>query len=92
MAAFDTHRAVRRLTAAGVDEEPAEAIVEVVGDATGEITTKADLQAAVDLVVAQIHADLQRSLRVQAAWIVGVLVGLATVATSGAALLVMAFG
>ena len=92
MAAFDTHQAVRRLTTAGVDEEPAEAIVGVVGDATGELATKADLQAAVDLVVAQIHAELHRSLRVQAAWIVGVLVGLATVATSGAALLVMAFG
>ncbi len=88
MAAFDTHQAVRRLTAAGVDEEPAEAIVEVVGDATSDLATKAD----VELAVAQMTAELHRALRIQGAWIVGVLVGLATVATSGAALLVRLFG
>lgn len=92
MAAFDTHQAVRRLTAAGVDEEPAEAIVEIVGDATGELATKADLQVAVDLAVAQMTAELHRALRVQAAWIVGVLVGLATIASTIIALGISLFG
>ena len=88
MAAFDTHRAVRRLLAAGVDEEPAEAIVEVVGDAKVDPATKAH----VELAVAQMTAELHRALRIQGAWIVGVLVGLATVAGSGAALLIRLFG
>jgi hypothetical protein len=92
MAAFDTHQAVRRLTAAGVDEEPAEAIVEVVGDAIGDIATKVDLQAAVDLAVVQMTAELHRALRVQAAWIVGVLVGLATIASTIIALGISLFG
>lgn len=88
MAAFDTHRAVRRLMAAGVDEEPAEAIVEVVGDAKVDLATKAH----VELAAAQMTAELHRALRIQGAWIVGVLVGLATVAASGAAVLFGLFG
>ncbi len=88
MAAFDTHQAVRRLTAAGVDEEPAEAIVEVVGDALTDVATKADIE----LAVAKMTAELHRALRVQAAWIVGVLVGLATIASTIIALGISLFG
>ncbi len=88
MAAFDTHQAVRRLTAAGVDEEPAEAIGEVIGGATLDPATRAH----VELAVARMTAELHRALRIQGAWIVGVLVGFAAVAASGAALLIRLFG
>ena len=87
MAAFDTHRAVRQLTASGMDEAPAEAVVEVVGDAMGSLATKADLTTTrealssdLEVAVAQLTAELHRSLRVQGMWIVGTLVALATLA------------
>ena len=76
MATFDTHEAVRRLTASGMDEAPAEAVVDVVGVATGELATKRDLEVA----VAQLTAEMHRALRVQGMWIVGTLVALATLA------------
>lgn len=82
MAAFDTHHAVRRLTASGMEEPSGEAIVEVVGDATGELATKGDVNAAVDLAVARLTAEMHRALRVQAAWIIGILTGLATIASA----------
>ena len=75
MAAFDTHQAFGRLTAAGMDEAPAEAVVEVVSGAHSDLVTKADL----NLAVAQLTAEMHRSLRVQGMWIVGVLTGLATI-------------
>ena len=41
---FDTHRAVRNLQAAGIDESQAEAMVEMVCDALGEgVATKSDI-------------------------------------------------
>ena len=37
---FDTLRAVRQLRGSGMDEEPAEAVVEVVGEATSPLVTR----------------------------------------------------
>ena len=76
MATFDTHEAVRQLTASGMDEAPAEAVVDVVGDAMADLVTKSDLEVA----VAQLTAEMHRALRVQGMWIVGTIVGLATLA------------
>ena len=42
---FDTLRAVRKLRGSGMDEEPAEAVVEVVGDATSPLVTLEMLQS-----------------------------------------------
>ncbi len=44
---FDTHRAVKRLQSAGLDEPLAEAVVTAIGEATdGRLATKEDLVAA----------------------------------------------
>ncbi len=37
---FDTLRAVRKLRGSGMDEEPAEAVVDVVGEATSPLVTR----------------------------------------------------
>ena len=92
MAAFDTHQAVRRLTASGMEEPSAEATVEVVGDATRELATKDDVNVAVDLAVAQLTAEMHKALRVQGAWIVGILTGLATIASAAIAIGFMVVG
>ncbi len=42
---FDTLRAVRKLRGSGMDEEPAGAVVEVVGDATSPLVTLEMLQS-----------------------------------------------
>lgn len=101
MAAFDTHSAVQRLTTSGMDEAPAEAVVDVIGDAMGDLVTRGDLNATrvalsadLELAVAQLTAELHRALRVQGMWIVGILTGLATIASVviGAALLALGAG
>ena len=43
---LDTHAAIKRLTAAGLDTAQAEAIVDTVSQADDQLVTKADLQAA----------------------------------------------
>lgn len=99
MAAFDTHSAVRRLTASGMEEAPAEAVVDVVGDAMGDLVTRGDLNstrqalgADLDVAVAQLTAELHRALRVQGMWIVGTIVGLATIASLMVATALMVLG
>ena len=42
-AAFDTHAAVKQLRAAGVNDEQAETLVDIIGRAIGDPVTKADL-------------------------------------------------
>ena len=44
--AFDTERAARRLTDAGLDERAANGVADVVGSATNGLATEASLQAA----------------------------------------------
>ena len=45
MAVFDTHKAVKTLTAAGFSEEKAEALITAMGDARTDLThAKADLK------------------------------------------------
>ena len=60
--AFDTHKAVKALQAAGAAEPLAEAVVETVGEAVGaNVATKADLaevQAGLESEIAAVRADL----------------------------------
>ena len=88
MVAFDTHQAVRGLTASGMEVTSAEAIVDVLNHATRELVTKDDL----DLAVARLTAEMHRALRVQAAWIVGMLTGLATIAAAMIAIAAVVVG
>ena len=89
--AFDTHKAVKALQAAGAAEPLAEAVVATVGEAVGEnVATKADIaevQAALKADLAEVKAELKtdlaalesrlhRYLWVMAAGIVGLTVAL----------------
>lgn len=71
--AFDTHQAVKVLTAAGADESLAEAVVATVGEAvSGNVATKADLAevkaelkseiVAVKAEIAEVRAELKIDL------------------------------
>lgn len=44
MAIFDTHRAVKVLTAAGFEEAKAEAVIDAVGESHEDLATKGDLR------------------------------------------------
>ena len=69
---FDTHQAVRRLEAAGIETRQAEAIVSEMRDAAGvdltDFATKADLAAS----VAGLRADMYRALWFQGGAIVAI--------------------
>ena len=60
--AFDTHQAVKALTAAGADETLAEAVVSTIGDAvSGNVATKTDLakvEAGLKGDIAAVKAEL----------------------------------
>ena len=88
MVAFDTYQAVRRLTTSGMEVTSAEAIVDVLNHATRELVTKDDLE----LAVARLTAEMHRALRVQAAWIGGMLTGLATIAAAMIAIAAVVVG
>ncbi|MCY3655914.1 MAG: hypothetical protein OXG95_04795 [Chloroflexi bacterium] len=82
-----------------MEEAPAEAVVDVVGDAMGDLVTRGDLNstrqalsADLDVAVAQLTAELHRALRVQGMWIVGTIVGLATIASLMVATALMVLG
>ena len=55
MAVFDTHKAVKTLTAAGFNETQAEALIGAVGESHEALATKADLQDLAQMT----KADLQ---------------------------------
>ena len=60
--AFDTHKAVKALQAAGAAEPLAEAVVATVGEAVGEnVATKADL-AEVKTEIAEVKAELKAEI------------------------------
>ena len=63
MAVFDTHRAVKTLTAAGFNETQAEALIGAVGESHEALATKADLQDLAQMTKAEIQA---LDIRIQA--------------------------
>ena len=95
--AFDTLGAARRLKAAGIEAEQAEAIVEVMGQSVNQLVTVerfeagiATLQARIDAVRTELRAEIARSLLIA----VGIMIAanalmmaiLGVVLTSGASL------
>ena len=54
--AFDTLDAARRLKAAGIDSEHAEAIVEVMGQSVKQLVTREHFDAGIAKLGAQLHA------------------------------------
>ncbi len=73
-AAFDTHKAVKTLTAAGVEEAQAEVLVDTFGGAlTGTLATKEDLERAGEKLsgeIAQVRGEIagtEEKLRVEIA-------------------------
>ena len=76
-ATFDTQVAVMALRDSGLDEGPVIAIVNTIRDALGasldEVSTKADLEAT----VAELRADLYRALWIQGAGLVAIQIAIA---------------
>lgn len=77
---FDTLKFARKLKAAGLTEEAAEAIAEGVGEFdASDLATKGDiaeLRAATKTDIAELRADLYRQLWIMAIGIVGLTVTL----------------
>ena len=71
---FDTHAAVKQLRAAGVQDEQAETLVDIISRAIGDPVTRADLEplatkefvraeiAGVEGRVAGLHAEMQSQI------------------------------
>ena len=76
---FDTHQAVRRLEAAGIETRQAEAIISEMRDAAtsdfADFTTKADL-AVLRADLAALEARMYRALWIQGGAIVAILTAL----------------
>ena len=78
MAIVDTLEAARKLRDAGMDESQAEAIVEIIGNASTNLMTKDD--AAV--LKAEIKADVYRALWIQGIGIVAIVGTFIAIATA----------
>ena len=90
--AFDTERAARRLTDAGMDERAANGVADVVHNATEGLATEASLQSGllevrasiatlesrIDASIAKLEARFARALWLQG---VGILAGTAAIVT-----------
>ena len=84
---FDTHEAVRKLRGAGVDEEAAGGIVEVVEEATSPLVTRDILRLELNELRSDLRAELYRALWVLGVGVVAAMSGLAATAVAVAALL-----
>ena len=62
---FDTRNAMQRLIKGGLSETQADAVVDVTSDATNELVTKGDLEAALSRNRDQFRADLEHGLHTQ---------------------------
>ena len=76
---FDTRAAVRKLRAAGMEEQAAESVVEVVGEATSPLVTRDGLKTELAGVESRLRADMYRALWMQGAGIVAVVAGLVAI-------------
>ena len=98
---FDTHDAVRKLRGAGIDEQAAEGIVEVVEEATSPLVTRdilrlelgefrSELRSELHELRSEQHefrSEMYRALWIQGAGVVAAISGLAATAVAVAALL-----
>ncbi len=72
--AFDTQRAARRLTDAGLDDRAAEGVADVVDSATDGLATEASVTA--------LKAEMYRALWIQGAGIIAATAAIVAVATA----------
>ncbi len=73
---FDTHAAVRKLRSAGMEEQTAESVVEIVDNATNPLVTGYMLKTE----LAGLRADMYRALWIQGVGIVAVVGGIVGIA------------
>ena len=71
---FDTLAVAQRLKAAGVDSRRAETQAEALRDSRAGLATKADLEAGLATLRAELRADLYRALWIQTGIIVGTII------------------
>ena len=76
---FDTEAGVRKLRGAGMGEQTAESVVEVVGEATSPLVTRDALRAELAGVESRLRADMYRALWVQGVGIVAVVGGIVAI-------------
>ena len=82
---FDTHDAVRKLRGAGVDEQAAGGIVEVVQEATSPLVTRDILRLELGELRSELHefrSEMYRALWIQGAGIVAAISGLGAIAVA----------
>ncbi len=86
---FDTHDAVRKLRGAGVDEQAAEGIVEVVEEATSPLVTRdilrlelGELRSELRSELHEFRSEMYRALWIQGAGIVAAISGLGAIAVA----------
>ena len=72
---FDTQAGVRKLRAAGMEEQAAASVVEVIGEATSSLVTRDQLRTE----LAEFRADIYRALWMQGAGIVAVVGGIVAI-------------
>ncbi len=85
MAIGDTLEAVRKLRNAGMDESQAEAIVDIIQDASTSLMTKDDallLEAKVRVDILGLKADVYRALWIQGIGIVAIVGTFIAIATA----------
>jgi hypothetical protein len=75
--AFDTRRAVQKLVGVGLDDSHADAIVEVIGDATSPLVTLDILRAELK----DLRAEFYRALLIQAGIVLTGVAAIAAIAT-----------
>ena len=79
--AFDTQRAARRLTDAGLDDRAAQGVADVVDSATSGLATERSLLATERSVLA-LRAEMYRALWIQGAGIVAATAAIVGIATA----------
>lgn len=76
---FDTQAGVRKLRDAGLEEQAAESVVEVVGEATSPLVTRDALKMDLAGVESRLRADMYRALWMQGVGIVAVVGGIVAI-------------
>ena len=84
---FDTQKAVQKLRESGAGEAQAEAMVEVVVEATGALVTGSYLDARLDAGFAGMRAELHHTVLILGLSMAGFVIGVAGVSLAVAALL-----
>ena len=76
---FDTQAGVRKLRAAGMEEQAAGSVVDVVAEATSPLVTRDGLKTELAGVESRLRADMYRALWMQGVGIVAVVGGIVAI-------------